>query len=150
MQAPGDVYWAARGQQCLVVLNSKPCAKRGLASRRKRQQLSVARVINYRRIELQWRWKSQPLCPQYYDSDVVQWSVSPSLGSGSGGSPFGEPAKTGLFGLASLASAVALFLARKKQIRRFTWWFSILVSSALVIATAYLTYWGAIGMRTWS
>jgi hypothetical protein len=41
-------------------------------------------------------------------------------------------------------------LARKQQIRGFVRWFSILATTALLIATAYLAYWGVIGIRTWS
>jgi hypothetical protein len=55
-----------------------------------------------------------------------------------------------VFAGASLASAVALWLARKQEIRRFVRWFSIAVTSALLIATVYLAYWGVIGIRTWS
>jgi hypothetical protein len=43
-----------------------------------------------------------------------------------------------------------LWLARKQEIRRFVRWFSIAVTSALLIATVYLAYWGVIGIRTWS
>lgn len=57
---------------------------------------------------------------------------------------------TVLFAVASVASAVSLWLARKQEIRRTVRWFSILVTAALLIATAYLAYWGVIGLRTWS
>jgi len=63
---------------------------------------------------------------------------------------FGICLTTLIFAAASLASAVALWLARKKEIRRFVRWFSILVTSALLIATVYLAYWGVIGIRTWA
>jgi CubicO group peptidase (beta-lactamase class C family) len=55
-----------------------------------------------------------------------------------------------LFAFASVASAVSLGLAWKREIRGFTRWHSILVTSALVIATIYLAYWGIIGIRTWA
>jgi CubicO group peptidase (beta-lactamase class C family) len=55
-----------------------------------------------------------------------------------------------IFALASIASAIALWTARKQRVRRFVRWFSIVVTSALVIATAYLAWWGVIGIRTWS
>jgi len=55
-----------------------------------------------------------------------------------------------VFAAASLASAAALWLARKREIRRFVRWFSIVVTLALLIATVYLTYWGVIGIRTWA
>jgi CubicO group peptidase (beta-lactamase class C family) len=63
---------------------------------------------------------------------------------------FGIFLTTLLFAGASLASAAALWLARKREIRRFVRWFSILVTSALLIATVYLAYWGVIGIRTWA
>jgi len=62
---------------------------------------------------------------------------------------FGLSLTTGLFALASVASSISLWLARKQEIRRFVRWFSVLVTSALLIATAYLAYWGVIGIRTW-
>jgi quinol-cytochrome oxidoreductase complex cytochrome b subunit len=55
-----------------------------------------------------------------------------------------------IFAAASLASAVALWLARKKEIRRLVRWYSIAVTTALLIATVYLAYWGVIGIRTWA
>ena len=55
-----------------------------------------------------------------------------------------------LFGLCSLGSLLALWRARNQPIRAFVRWFSIAVTSALVIATAYLLWWGVIGIRTWS
>ena len=55
-----------------------------------------------------------------------------------------------IFALASLGSALALWRARNQPIRKFVRWFSIAVTSALVIATAYLLWWGVIGIRTWS
>jgi hypothetical protein len=63
---------------------------------------------------------------------------------------FGLFATTALFALASVASVISLWLARKQQIRGFVRWFSILATTALLIATAYLAYWGVIGIRTWS
>jgi CubicO group peptidase (beta-lactamase class C family) len=63
---------------------------------------------------------------------------------------FGICLTTALFALASVASAIALWLARKQEIRRFVRCFSIAVTAALLIAAAYLAWWGVIGMRTWS
>jgi len=63
---------------------------------------------------------------------------------------FGVFLTTALFGGASVASVIALWLARKQEIRRFVRWFSIAATAALLIATAYLAYWGVIGMRTWA
>jgi CubicO group peptidase (beta-lactamase class C family) len=54
------------------------------------------------------------------------------------------------FGVASVASAVALWLARKLETRRFVRWHTILVTSALLIAVVYFAYWGVIGIRTWA
>ncbi len=53
------------------------------------------------------------------------------------------------FAAACLASVVALWSARRLPIRRFVWWFSISVTSALLIVAAYLTWWRVIGIRTW-
>ncbi|HME58532.1 MAG TPA: hypothetical protein VKF63_09345, partial [Terracidiphilus sp.] len=63
---------------------------------------------------------------------------------------FGLFLTTLIFAVASLASAVALWLARKKEIRKCVRWFSIAVTLALLIATVYLAYWGVIGIRTWA
>jgi CubicO group peptidase (beta-lactamase class C family) len=62
---------------------------------------------------------------------------------------FGLFLTTLIFGVASLASAVALWLARKQEIRMSVRWYSIAVTSALLIAALYLAYWGVIGIRTW-
>jgi CubicO group peptidase (beta-lactamase class C family) len=63
---------------------------------------------------------------------------------------FGLSLTTLTFGIASLASAVALWLARKQEIRRSVRWFSTAVTAALLIAATYFTYWGVIGIRTWA
>jgi len=63
---------------------------------------------------------------------------------------FGLTLTTSIFALASLASAIALWRARKQEIRRCVRWYSIAVTSALVIASLYLAWWGVIGIRTWS
>ena len=63
---------------------------------------------------------------------------------------FGIFLSTLIFGAASIASAVALWLARKREIRSRVRWFSMAVTSALLIATAYFAYWGVMGIRTWS
>jgi CubicO group peptidase (beta-lactamase class C family) len=55
-----------------------------------------------------------------------------------------------LFALFPLLSLLALWKARKQPIRGYVRWFSIAVTSVLVIATAYLAWWGVIGIRTWS
>jgi CubicO group peptidase (beta-lactamase class C family) len=63
---------------------------------------------------------------------------------------FGIFLTTLIFGMASIASAVALWLARKREIRSGVGWFSIAVTLPLLIATAYFVYWGVIGIRTWA
>jgi CubicO group peptidase (beta-lactamase class C family) len=63
---------------------------------------------------------------------------------------FGIFLTTSIFGVASIASVLVLWLARKHEIRSGVRWFSIAVTSALLIATAYLAYWGVIGIRTWA
>ena len=55
-----------------------------------------------------------------------------------------------LFAVASLASAVALWLARKQPVRKGVRWFSMAVTAALLIVTAYFAYWGFIGIRLWA
>lgn len=55
-----------------------------------------------------------------------------------------------IFAAACLASVVALWSARWLPIRRFVWSFSVAVTSALLIAAAYLAWWGVIAIRTWS
>lgn len=63
---------------------------------------------------------------------------------------FGIFLTTLLFALATLASVYALWRARNQQIRGFVRWFSLAVTTALLIAAVYLTWWGVIGMRTWA
>ena len=63
---------------------------------------------------------------------------------------FGLTVTTLLFAAASLASAVALWRARKQEIRRDVRWYSIAVTIALLIVVVYLAYFGVIGIRTWS
>jgi hypothetical protein len=55
-----------------------------------------------------------------------------------------------IFAIATLASAGALWLARKQPVRKGVRWFSIAVTAALLIATAYLAWWGVIGIRLWA
>jgi len=55
-----------------------------------------------------------------------------------------------LFGVASVASAIALWRAPAATVRRGVRRFSTIVTTALLIATAYLAYWGVIGIRTWA
>jgi len=53
------------------------------------------------------------------------------------------------FALASVASAIALWWAPAGAVRRGVRGYSIAITAALLIATAYLAYWGVIGLRTW-
>lgn len=69
--------------------------------------------------------------------NVTAWSVSLFLTSI-------------IFAAASVASVIALWRADKRVIRRYVRVHSIIVTTALVITTAYLAYWGIIGLRTWS
>jgi hypothetical protein len=53
------------------------------------------------------------------------------------------------FAVASLGSAIAWSRAPVDGVRRGVRRFSMIVTLALLIATAYLAYWGIIGVRTW-
>ena len=55
-----------------------------------------------------------------------------------------------LFGLASLVSFLVALRASSAGVRPGVRRFSRIVSAALLIAAAYLTYWGIIGIRTWA
>jgi CubicO group peptidase (beta-lactamase class C family) len=55
-----------------------------------------------------------------------------------------------IYGVASVAGALALWRARKQAIRAPVKIYSLLVIPALLIAAAYLAYWGIIGLRTWA
>lgn len=54
-----------------------------------------------------------------------------------------------IFAVFSILSLIVSWLRSKHEIRRGVRVYSIIVSTALVIATAYLLYWGIIGLRTW-
>jgi CubicO group peptidase (beta-lactamase class C family) len=55
-----------------------------------------------------------------------------------------------VYGVASVAGAVALWRAPKQTVRPSVRRFSLVVIPALLIAAAYLAYWGIIGLRTWA
>jgi hypothetical protein len=55
-----------------------------------------------------------------------------------------------LFGLASLVGFVVALRGSSARVRPGVRRFSLIVSLAVVIATAYLAYWGIIGIRTWA
>jgi CubicO group peptidase (beta-lactamase class C family) len=54
------------------------------------------------------------------------------------------------FALCSLAAALAIWRAPRAEVRRGVLIYSKLVTAALLIASAYLLYWGIIGLRTWA
>jgi len=54
------------------------------------------------------------------------------------------------YGVASVASAIALLRARKQQVRAGVRRYSLAVVAALLIVAAYLAYWGIIGLRMWA
>jgi hypothetical protein len=54
------------------------------------------------------------------------------------------------FAVTSVASAVAVWRAPAAAVRRGVRRYSSVVTLALLIATAYLAYWGIIGLRTWA
>jgi hypothetical protein len=55
-----------------------------------------------------------------------------------------------VFAGAALMSAVSLWWRPKEAARRGVRRFSLVVTVALLIAVAYLAYWGIIGLRTWA
>jgi CubicO group peptidase (beta-lactamase class C family) len=55
-----------------------------------------------------------------------------------------------LFGMASIASVVVALRGTEDGVRPGVRRFSRIVSLALLIATAYLGYWGVIGLRSWA
>jgi len=55
-----------------------------------------------------------------------------------------------LYGVASVAGVISLWRASKKEIRSGVRLLSTVVILGLVIAAAYLAYWGIIGLRTWA
>ena len=57
---------------------------------------------------------------------------------------------TVIFGLASLGSAISFWRTPAENVRRRVRRFSLVVTMALLIAAAYLAYWGIIGLRTWA
>jgi CubicO group peptidase (beta-lactamase class C family) len=57
---------------------------------------------------------------------------------------------TVIYAVASVASAVALWRAPREGVRSRVRSYSMAVTIALLIAAAYLAYWGIIGLRTWA
>jgi CubicO group peptidase (beta-lactamase class C family) len=57
---------------------------------------------------------------------------------------------TALYGVASVAAALALWMAPKQAIRSAVRIYSMIVIPALIIGAAYLAYWGIIGLRSWA
>jgi Beta-lactamase len=54
------------------------------------------------------------------------------------------------FAVASVAAAISLWRVPVEGVRRGVRWFSVAITVGLLIATAYLAYWGIIGLRTWA
>jgi len=54
------------------------------------------------------------------------------------------------FAVASIAGAVSIWRAPTETVRPGVRRFSLAVTLALLVATAYLAYWGIIGLRTWA
>jgi CubicO group peptidase (beta-lactamase class C family) len=54
------------------------------------------------------------------------------------------------YAVASVLAAIAWWRAPKDEVRSGVRWHSIAVTLALLIAAAYLAYWGMIGLRTWA
>ncbi len=54
-----------------------------------------------------------------------------------------------VFPAASLGSVIAVWRARKENVRKMVRIYSAVVTTALVITTVYYAYWGIIGLRTW-
>jgi hypothetical protein len=54
------------------------------------------------------------------------------------------------YAVAAIGSAVAVWRAPQEGVRRRVRRFSQIVTVALLIAAAYLGYWGIIGLRTWA
>jgi CubicO group peptidase (beta-lactamase class C family) len=54
------------------------------------------------------------------------------------------------YAVAAVASAISLWRAPAEGVRRGVRRFSWVVTIALLISTAYLAYWGIIGLRTWA
>ena len=57
---------------------------------------------------------------------------------------------TVVFALAALAGAISLWRAPLETVRRGVRRYSLVVTLALLLAAAYLAYWGIIGLRTWA
>jgi len=55
-----------------------------------------------------------------------------------------------VFAVAAVLSAIALRWAPVEAVRRGVRRYSVIVTVALLIAAAYLAYWGVIGLRTWA
>ena len=55
-----------------------------------------------------------------------------------------------VFAVASVASAISIWRAPVEGVRRGVRRFSVAVTVGLLVATAYLAYWGVIGLRTWA
>ncbi|MDN5751908.1 MAG: beta-lactamase family protein [Nitrosospira sp.] len=57
---------------------------------------------------------------------------------------------TVVFAIASITSGLVLWYTPKQATRRAVRWYSTSVIWAMLVSTAYLAYWGIIGLRTWT
>ena len=55
-----------------------------------------------------------------------------------------------VFGVASVASVIALARTPKGEVRGIIRLYSIMITTAVVMLAVYLAYWGIIGLRTWA
>lgn len=55
-----------------------------------------------------------------------------------------------VFAVGSIASIIVLWRAPKNEVRSIIRIYSIIIIIALLVSTAYLAYWGIIGLRTWT
>lgn len=81
---------------------------------------------------------------------------------GSGGDPIdrlGNPSfwsigicvcTLGFAGSVLMSVWAVIVTASSPIVRQSVWWFSAMVSGALLVAAGYLAYWGVIGIRTWA
>jgi CubicO group peptidase (beta-lactamase class C family) len=69
--------------------------------------------------------------------NLTEWSIAVCI-------------STVAFAIASLASAISVWRAPVDVVRRGVRRYSRMVTLALLIAAAYLAYWGIIGLRTWA
>ena len=92
-------------------------------------------VLSVGAIVLVFSLASEDLIPRM--GNLTRWSFSFFLA-------------TLLYGVASVGGAIALWRAPKQEVRDGVRLLSTVVILGLLIAAAYLAYWGIIGLRTWA